>query len=213
MKTHIKKAAIALGFLALAFGANAQFNIRGGFGAGIVTGPVRIEDIGNRFTEVIEGKTVSGFEAGFFLKAQAGPIYLKPMAMYGFRYGTVSYNSNESADPKDVNFALHKLEFPVLLGVKFLGPFYIEGGPAYNYIFSVTNQYGTNIVDVTQGALGYRVGLGAELGPVILSVNYGGATYRYSGNRATFKEPYKLIFGLGIILGDGPDLTPDRNPE
>jgi hypothetical protein len=204
MKTRLKRIALLLALLTAAFGLQAQFSMKGGFGGGVVTGPVRIEDMGNRFTEVINGKNLNGFEAGFLLKAQAGPIFIKPMAMYGFRYGNVTYNTHDGVE-KAQTFAMHKIEFPILLGVRFLGPFYVEGGPSYNYIFSATSNYNGNIVNVTPGALGYRVGVGAELGPIVLSVNYGGATYRYSGDRATLREPYKLIFGLGIILGGDLD--------
>jgi hypothetical protein len=55
--------------------------------------------------------------------------------------------------------------------------------------------------------------VGAELGPIILSVNYGGARYN-SGSKATFSEPYKLIFGLGIILGgDGEQKDTNKKFE
>lgn len=182
----------------------AQFNIKGGFGGGVVTGPARIEDIDNRFADVINGKNLNGFEAGFLLRAQAGPLYVKPMAMYGFRYGNVTYTLADGTEQAQ-NFTMHKMEFPILLGVKFLGPFYVEGGPSYNYIFSATERYDVHTVKVTPTALGYRIGVGAELGPIVLSVNYGGATYTYRGDRATFREPYKLIFGLGIILGGDMD--------
>lgn len=211
MKTQLRKLTLALGLLA-AFIVKGQFSVRGGFGGGVVTGPVKIEHIGTRFTDVINGKSIGGFEAGFFLKAQAGRFYIKPMAMYGFRYGNVTYSVSPDAKEQTTNFTMHKIEFPLLLGVRFLGPFYIEGGPSYNYIFSATEKYQTFDVKVTPQALGYRVGVGAELGPLILSVNYGGATFLYSGDRATFKEPYKLIFGLGIILG-GDDEDKDSNKK
>lgn len=204
MKTRLKKIAFLLALLTAAFGLQAQFRIKGGFGGGVITGPVRIEHIDDRFTDVINGKNLNGFEAGFLLKAQAGPIYIKPMAMYGFRYGNVTYTGPDGADYAQ-NFTMHRIEFPVLLGINFLGPFFVEGGPSYNYIFSATERYDTYNVRVTPSTLGYRVGVGAELGPILLSVNYGGATYRFSGDRATFKEPYKLIFGLGIILGGDLD--------
>lgn len=205
METQIKKTLLALGLMLFALGSQAQFSLRGGFGGGVVTGPVKIQNIGSRFTENINGNNLSGFEAGFFLKAQIGRLYVKPMAMYGFRYGNVTYVNNADATQQTANFALHKLEVPIMVGWRILGPFFVEAGPSYNYIFSVTEKYNNYSLQVNNTALGYRVGVGAELGPIILSVNYGGATYN-SGNRATLVEPYKLIFGLGIILGgDGEE--------
>lgn len=206
MRTHFKKTIFVLALLASAIVGRAQFSIRGGIGGGVITGPVKIENIGNRFTDVINGDNVTGFEAGFLLKARVGPVYIKPMAMYSFRTGNVSYTNGADGTQQNTDFTMHKLEVPVMLGVHFLGPFYVEAGPSYNYIFSVTEKYNDYSVQVTPSAIGYRVGLGAELGPVVVSVNYGGATYSYSGDRATFREPYKLIFGLGIMFGgDLPD--------
>lgn len=203
MKTRMKKIVLVVAMLALAVGSQAQFSMKGGFQGGVVTGPVKIENIDNRFTDVINGDKVYGFEAGVFLKAQVAQIYLKPMALYGFRYGKVTYTPNGESAPQNTNFTMHKVELPVMLGVKFLGPLFAEAGPAYNYIFGITSQFGNNTVNVTHKALGYRVGVGAELGPVLLSVHYSGANYAFSGNRATFREPHKLIFGLGIALGRG----------
>ncbi|MGZ4067458.1 MAG: hypothetical protein ACXVPE_12110, partial [Bacteroidia bacterium] len=73
--------------------------------------------------------------------------------------------------------------------------------PSYNYVLSLTDKYNDHTLAVNQSALGYRVGVGAELGPLVLSVNMAGATYMASNTKATFKEPYKFIFGVGFIFG------------
>lgn len=209
MKTTIKKITLALALAAMAFGAKAQLSLRGGIAGGVITGPVRLENIGNSFTNVINGNDVNGFELGFMAKAQAGPIYIKPMALYGMRYGKVTYNTPDGQ--QTTNFNMNKVEVPVLIGVRFLGPLYIEGGPSYNYIFDLTNKYNNYSLQVNQSAIGYRVGLGAELGPLLLSVNYGGVTYKGDNNKTTFKEPYKLIFGLGILFGGDVDRAPKKS--
>jgi len=214
MSTKYKRTIVVMILVAAAFFAQAQvFSLKGGFGAGVITGPVKIENIDTRFTEVIDGKNINGIEAGFFLKARVGPVYIKPMAMYGFRYGNVTYMNNADGMEETTSFSLHKVEVPLMVGIRFLRVLFIEGGPAYNYIFSATETYGNYNVQVTQGAIGYRVGAGLELGPVILSAHYGGATYGNSGNRATFKEPYKFIFGLGIVFGSASDAVPSAKKD
>jgi len=211
MKNRLKKTVCALVLTALGLCAQAQFSLRGGIAGGAVTGPVRLEDVGNSFTNVINGNNINGFEAGLLLKAEIGPVYLKPMAMYGFRYGSVTYTTSADYSQQTTNFTMNKVELPVLVGLHFLGPFYVEGGPSYNYIFNATNKYSGYDVQITQSAIGYRVGVGAELGPVTLGVSYGGVSYTTSGTRATFKEPYKLIFGVGILFGGDFDKDTPRS--
>jgi hypothetical protein len=207
MKTTVKKITMALALAALALCTQAQVSLRGGIAGGVITGPVRLENIGNSFTNVINGNDINGFELGFMAKAQLGPLYLKPMALYGMRYGKVTYNTADGQ--QTTNFNMNKVEIPVLVGIRFLGPLYIEAGPSYNYIFNLTDKYNSNSLQVNQTAMGYRIGLGAELGPLLLSVNYGGVTYKGDNSKTTFREPYKLIFGLGILFGG--DIDRDRN--
>ncbi|MGZ3867354.1 MAG: hypothetical protein ACXVC2_12630 [Bacteroidia bacterium] len=200
--TTIKKAILAIVALCFTITISAQTGLRGGIMGGVFTGPVQIENLGNRFTDVINGNNITGFEAGVFLKPQLGFIYIKPAALYQFSNGTVNYYSTtEGSGQQNTTFSMHKVEFPLLLGLNLPGPFYVEAGPSYNYIFSLTDTYNDHTLAVNQNALGYRVGVGAELGPLMLSVNMAGATYMASSTKATFREPYKLIFGLGFIFG------------
>lgn len=201
--TTIKKAILAIAAFCFVINLSAQTGLRGGIMGGVLTGPVQIENLGNRFTDVINGNNITGFEAGVFLKPQIGFIYIKPAALYQFANGNVNYYATtaDGSGQHTTTFSLHKVEFPLLLGLNLPGPFYVEAGPSYNYIFSLTDTYNDHTLAVNQNALGYRVGVGAELGPLILSVNMAGATYMASTSKATFREPYKFIFGLGFIFG------------
>lgn len=200
MRTTMKKLALCISITLLAFAAKAQ--LKGGIVGGVITGPVKIENVGNRFVDVINGNNINGFEAGVFLKPELGFLYLRPEALYQFRNGTVTYTTTTENGQQTATFSLHKVEVPVLLGINLPGPFYVEAGPTFNYIVGITDRYNSNTVDVNQSAMGYRVGVGAEIGPLLLSANMGGTSAVISGNRATFSEPYKFIFGLGFIFGN-----------
>jgi hypothetical protein len=213
MKTKTKKITLIIASLMIVFCSFAQVGIRGGIVGGVVTGPVKLENLGNRFTDVIYGNNISGFEAGVFLKPYIGSFYIKPQALYQFTGGNVNYYTESTTGQQTAYFSMHKVEVPVLVGFNILGPLYIEAGPSYNYIFGVTSSYSENTVAINQSALGYRVGVGAELGPVLLSVNMAGATYMATNDRATFKEPYKFIFGLGFFLGGGDHKKSDKKHE
>jgi hypothetical protein len=203
MKTKTKKIILALAALCFALNISAQTGLKGGIVGGVFTGPVEIDNLGNRFSDVVSGNNITGFEAGVFLKPQLGFLYLKPAALYQFSNGNVTYYSTqtEASGQQTATFSMHKVEFPVLLGINLPGPFFIEAGPSYNYIFGITTQQTENTAQINQSALGYRAGVGAELGPLLLSLHVAGATYMTSDTKATFKEPYKLIFGLGFVFG------------
>lgn len=183
------------------FSGKAQI-FSGGIVGGVSTGAVRIENVGNGFANVLQGNNIYGFETGIFVKLKVFRFYVKPMALYNFSTGDVK-NQNEANSSQTFNFTLHRLEAPVLFGIKIIGPLSIEAGPVYNYIIQSTNQSGDNSLNIAQSSgLGYRIGFALEIKRFLLNVSYGGVTINSDKlNGATFKEPYKIVFGLGIKFG------------
>jgi hypothetical protein len=203
MKKIWRGSVMLLGAVLLSAGVRAQ--VTGGLTAGVSVGAVRINNIDAAFTDVIEGKNLVGFEGGLFMKMKAGPVFLRPMALYNFRKGDVHYTVNGSDGSESTStFSMHKISVPVLLGFHLAGPLTIEGGPVFNYLAGITEQYGDRTVLVGNSGLGYRVGLGADFEKVLFHLSYSGsAVYRGgSTGRASFKEPYQLTFGIGLALGD-----------
>src|ERR1051325_11246293 len=135
VKTSTRNLVIAafLIFIALV-SANAQ-SLKGGIVLGVTSGDVKID---RSFTNVMSGKNIMGAEAGFFLKAKLGPVFVKPELLYEFRTGTVQTPSDQTYSfenpEQSVTFNMHNLEVPVLFGLHLLGPLYAEGGPMYNYV-------------------------------------------------------------------------------
>jgi hypothetical protein len=202
MKT-IKKLLLLPVFVLLASQGSAQM-LSGGLMAGVSSGAVKIDDIDNRFTQVIEGKNITGYEGGIFLRFKFGPFYIKPAAIYTFRSGEVTFEQIRAgiSSPKTVEFKMHKVATPLLFGIKFLGPLSVEGGPVYNLLISATDDYSGNQLDFSGTGYGYRIGASADLGPFLLYLHYEGATFKSSGvNSATFKEPSKVVFGAGFTIG------------
>jgi hypothetical protein len=186
-------------FVALLSNTQAQI-FSGGVVAGVSTGAVRIEDIPSGFAGTIQGTNINGFEGGLYAKLYLAPFYIKPMALYDFRSGTVTYQSANVSQQN--SFFVSRAQVPVLLGLHLLGPLSIEGGPVYNYIINSTNSFNEHNVQLQKDGLGYRVGLAAELGFLMLYASYGGsANMKKDMNSATFREPSKLVFGLGLKLG------------
>lgn len=204
MKTIIKKYAFAIALLFSVNASNAQAGFSGGLVGGLSMGAVEINDLGSSFSNNIQGD-LYGFEAGVYAKFMLDPFYIKPMALYNFRSGSVDYR-DASNNSQNSDITLHKIEIPVLLGLHIVGPLNIEAGPVYNYLVSVTDRYNSQTVDVGRNGLGYRFGANLELGGLTLGLSYQGATYTSGSGNATFYEPYKVVLGLGVRLGGAGDV-------
>lgn len=193
MKTKLFLASL----LFTALSASSQ-TFSGGIIAGVSTSAVKIENTDEQFTNVLNGNNIQGFEAGAFAKLMLGSVYLKPMGLYDFSSGQIR-SENEPA--QNSNFTMHRIETPVLFGIRILKPLSIEGGPVYNYIIESTTT-NSDISIAQNSGLGYRIGLALEIKRLLISGSYSGLTINSEGNnKTTFKEPYKIIFGLGIKLG------------
>lgn len=193
MKT-VQKITFALGLLFIPYSLIAQLN--GGVSSGVTTSAVEIQHVDRGFTDVANGKNIMGYEAGIFLKYKAGSLYVKPMALYNYQSGYVTYQG------ESVSYKSNKVGIPVLFGLNIIGPVSIEAGPVYNYLVDVTRDYGgQNYWDYGKNGLGYRAGLALDFGPLILNASYEGVTYKQSSSQTRFGEPYKLIFGAAFKFG------------
>lgn len=193
MKTSNKISFILI-FVLLSSNLKAQLN--GGISSGVTTSAVEIEHVDRGFSDVVNGKNIMGYEAGLFLKYKAGSLYVKPMAIYNYQSGYVTYQG------ESVSYKANKVGVPVIFGLNIVGPVSIEAGPVYNYLVDVSRDYGgQNYWNYSKNGLGYRAGLALDFGPLILNASYEGMTYMESSNQTKFKEPYKLIFGAAFKFG------------
>src|ERR1700740_3066753 len=97
MKTKFKRLAVACILFIIVSSSNAQI-FGGGIVGGVTTSAVKIEDIGDRFTDVIKGNALYGFEAGVFAKLQLRPFYVKAMGLYNFNSGNVTYQTDNNGE-------------------------------------------------------------------------------------------------------------------
>lgn len=169
---------------------------------GLSMGAVEIEDVDDRFAEGIEGDYLFGYEAGVFARLSLGPAYIRPQLMYRFQTGEVTYRPGADQSKQTSNFQSHRLQIPVMIGLHVLGPLSIEAGPVYNYLLSSTERFGDNDVSLSRNGIGYRVGPAIDLNRFMIFASYEGMVNNDSNaGRSTFREPYRIIFGLGIALG------------
>jgi len=201
MKNVFKTISLALALIGLSLTGRAQVSL--GLQGLVSTGGTRIDEIGPGFTDVIQGENILGFEVGPYLKLKLGPLYLRPAAMYDYRFGDVDYTDN-NGNARVNSFSVHKIQVPITLGLHILGPLGIEAAPVYNYILAATDRYDEFEVDLGKNGFGYRAGIIADFNSLFVNVSLQGVTYYDSDNsNARFKEPYKIVFGLGFRLAGG----------
>ncbi|WP_136479797.1 porin family protein [Cognatitamlana onchidii] len=141
----------------------------------------------------------AGFHLGVFGKI-GNSIYFKPELVY----------TNTKSDYDQDRFKMQKLDAPLLVGVRIIGPLSIFAGPSFQYILD-SEFSGININDIEKEfSAGLNFGVGFNLKKLGVDLRY---ERGFSKNEATFIDdniintqnridtrPSQLILSLSIIL-------------
>ncbi|WP_406685654.1 PorT family protein [Seonamhaeicola sp. MEBiC1930] len=139
-----------------------------------------------------------GYHIGVFGKI-GDKIYLKPEVVY------TSTKSDYDAD----SFNMQKIDAPILVGAKVLGPISVFGGPSFQYILD-SEFDGISINSIENDfSIGLNFGIGLNLNKVGIDVRY---ERGFSNNEASFLQnnninpdrldtrPDQLILSLSLLL-------------
>jgi hypothetical protein len=139
-----------------------------------------------------------GYHFGLFGKI-GNKVYFKPELVY----------TSTKSDYNDNSFKMQKLDAPMLVGLKVLGPISVFGGPSFQYILD-TEFDGISINDVENDfSVGLNFGIGLNFKKVGIDLRY---ERGLSNNEATFlgnngigtsrldTRPEQLILSLSLIL-------------
>ena len=148
-----------------------------------------------------EGKGKSGFNVGFYGKLDLGPIYLRPELVYTKTTSEYVYNS------ENVDYKISKLDMPVLVGIKLIGPLNVFAGPAFQYYLD-NDLKGLNFEDIeNEFSVGLNIGASIELGRLGLDVRYERGLSENESNWSNAEEtftldsrPEQIIFSLSYRL-------------
>lgn len=164
-----------------------------------------ISSVGDSGQDIVDGgKGKTGYHVGFWGKLDFPKIYLRPELVYS------KTKSSYEVDGDSQDYDISKLDFPVLLGYKIIGPLHIFAGPAFQY--TLKNDLGDlEVEDVKNDfTVGLNTGVGVNLGKVGLDVRY---ERGFSKNEAEFigdnitdisgrvdSRPSQIIFALSLKL-------------
>ncbi|KAB5485298.1 outer membrane beta-barrel protein [Flagellimonas hadalis] len=153
---------------------------------------------GQDIVEGAEGK--AGYHFGFWGKLDFPKIYLRPELVYSKTKS--SYDVEGSSQDYDIS----KLDLPVLLGYKLIGPLHVFAGPAFQYTLK-NDLEGLEVEDVKNDfTVGLNAGVGVNLGKLGLDVRY---ERGFSKNEAEIidipdgrvdSRPSQVIFALSLKL-------------
>lgn len=139
-----------------------------------------------------------GYHFGIFGKI-GNQIYFRPEVIY----------SKTKSDYDADSFAMQKLDAPLLIGLKVLGPISVFAGPSFQYILD-SEFDGISINNVENDfSVGLNFGIGLNLKKVGIDLRY---ERGFSNNEANFlsnngigtsrldTRPDQLILGVSLIL-------------
>jgi hypothetical protein len=140
-----------------------------------------------------------GFHFGVFGKL-GNKIYFKPELVF----------TQTKSEYKSGDFNMQKLDAPLLVGIKILGPISVFGGPSLQYILD-SDFKGISINDIENDfTIGLNFGIGITLNKIGIDLRY---ERGLSSNEATFLEnnniginsrldtrPDQLILSLSLLL-------------
>lgn len=139
-----------------------------------------------------------GFHIGVFGKI-GDEIYLKPELIY----------SRTKSDYSDDSFKMQKIDAPILLGFKVLGPLSVFAGPSFQYI--INSKFGDiSVKDIKNDfSVGLNFGVGFNLKKIGIDLRYergfGDNEARFLNNNSVDisrldTRPSQLILGLSLLL-------------
>ena len=140
-----------------------------------------------------------GYHIGLFGKIGNSRLYFKPELVY----------TSTKSDYTDNNFKMQKIDAPLLVGTKIIGPISVFGGPSLQYILD-SEFDGVSINNIEKDfSVGLNFGIAFNLKKVGIDVRY---ERGFSKNEATFlnnnnintsrldTRPDQLILSLSVIL-------------
>ena len=162
----------------------------------------QVQSAGEDLIAGSDGKV--GYHVGFYGKLDMPKIYIRPELIY------TKTKSSYDVDGGTNNYDVSKIDLPVLLGYKLIGPLHIFAGPAFQYILS-NDLEDVELADLKNDfTIGAHFGVGVTLGNIGLDVRY---ERGFSKNEAEIigdniadisgrvdSRPSQIIFGLSLKL-------------
>jgi len=183
------------------FGAKAGLNYNFGGDLSKVS-----TEVGNSFSNLISGAdSKAGFHIGLWAKIDVLGLYVRPE----FVYTQLNNSYNNANHNVNTKFQTKKIDIPILIGAKIIGPLHVFAGPSFQFItktdFSQSDFTNIKKKDFTAGL---QLGTGLDLGRIGVDVRWEkGFSNDVDGEFANTNikvdnRPNQIIFSLSYKLND-----------
>lgn len=204
MKKTIVLAVLALVSITAFAQSGSGFGIKAGLNYN-QNGDLKFQQVQSAGEDLISGSDGKvGYHVGFYGKLDFPKIYLRPELIY------TKTKSSYDIDGGSNDYDVSKLDIPVLLGYKIIGPLHIFAGPAFQYTLNNDLQ-DVELDDVKNDfTVGAHFGVGVNLGNIGIDVRY---ERGFTENEAQIigdnvadisgrvdSRPSQIIFGLSLKL-------------
>lgn len=186
----------------LLLGMNAQtfqFGLKGGVNYNNSGDLKEYEEVTNAATDIVHGaKNKVGYHGGLWFKLQPNNLFIRTEAVYS-QYET-EYDNNST-------LTVDKIDVPLQIGTKLIGPLYIFAGPDFMYILDndfTLDDY--KDIKYDEFTFGLNLGVGLTLGKVSAELKYDKALTGdevfisddnvLTDNFQTDNRPNQLVFSL-----------------
>ncbi len=195
---------VSIAFMAMISYGNAQstFGIKAGLSYN-TTG--ELNQFANETGTIIDnkGSGKTGYNFGVYGKFGEGTLFLRPELVY------TKTTSEYILNTVSVDYKMARLDMPILIGIKLVGPLSVFAGPAFQYVLDNDFQ-GFKYENIENDfTVGLNLGASVELGRLGIDVRY---ERGFSENEVEFSgagpniiyrldsRPEQIIFGLTYQL-------------
>lgn len=190
---------VAMGFLAISSQAqDIKFGPR--IGVNSTTLKVDKNTTGSDLnTQIESGGATLGYQAGLFARLGVAGFYLQPELLFSSSGGSIVVSSTSGGpggggaiQTNEYNFK--KLDVPVLFGKKFAKVARVNLGPSFSYLLAAESEVGGVTTDVknnyNNATVGYQVGIGADLGPLVVDLKYEGSLSKFGNEIQAYNTSF-----------------------
>jgi len=175
------------------YSQSSRFGIKGGLNFGSTGDLTAIFDFTDN--QVVNGDNRVGYHAGVYAQFKFAGIFVQPELVYT-RLNTEFQENDVSA-----NYNFSKLDIPILLGFKIIGPLNVKVGPAFQIVLSneLDGLDNINVQDPENTfTVGFQAGVGVQLGRLGVDARYEGS---FQDNDALSED---IQDGLGFVVDSRP---------
>ena len=162
MKLNIIKISFSFLILILSHNTYAQWGVKAGIN---YNSNGELKEIPDNAENIIHGSgdKSAGYHIGIIRKIDLPIMFIKPELVF---------TKTKSSYDSEGDFEMSKLDLPIVLGIKMVGPLHVLAGPSFQYLLS-SKLDGIKAEDIQNDiSMGLHFGIGAELGKLGIDIRY-----------------------------------------